>query len=77
MATGTKKFKLAFQVAVNPDAKIYKGKQTLSNSVLHSGPGRGRTCTDYYKDETVEWVIADPSKANLRPYGILFKEADD
>lgn len=74
MKDGTKEFKLAFQVAVKPGASISKKVQTMTNSTLQSGPGAGQLCGAYYKQEKVEWVVADPSLANLCPYGILFKQ---
>lgn len=77
MLDGKKKFKLCIQVAVNPDASIRKGKQTLPNSKLRSGPGKGKTCAEYYGETLVEWVVENPSKENLRPYAMLFKEVEE
>jgi len=73
MRDGMKEFKLAFQVAVKPGA-FSKHMETWGGKVLHSGPGAGQSCHAYYQQETVEWVVENPSLEKLIPYGILFKE---
>lgn len=65
-------FETVFMFAVNPNKSFEEHAQTISGP-LKNGPGKGKSCAEYYKNEKVEWLIQDPSTDNLRPYGLLFR----